>query len=73
MITLRTVMMKMQGTDDPCDVPAKRLEFFWQQADSDQSGEISFDEFVRFCMRYNDTLHFKKSDSRRPKPLNAQS
>jgi len=55
------VLMDMHGTDDPCDVPVARLDFFWQQADTDRSGEISFEEFVKFTSMYWEQIRFKSS------------
>jgi Ca2+-binding EF-hand superfamily protein len=33
------------------ELPASRLEFFWRQADDDDSGEIDFEEFVLWYAR----------------------
>merc|ERR1712072_1385498 len=39
------------------ELPPKRLEMFWNQADTDRSGIINFEEFLRwFINTFSDTL-----------------
>eukprot|EP00812_Abedinium_dasypus_P008591 NODE_2343_length_953_cov_6.975501.p1 GENE.NODE_2343_length_953_cov_6.975501~~NODE_2343_length_953_cov_6.975501.p1 ORF type:complete len:286 (-),score=82.49 NODE_2343_length_953_cov_6.975501:79-936(-) len=42
----RNVVTDILGIKDPSEFPAKRLQLFWREVDTDASGEVSFEEFV---------------------------
>jgi len=36
------------------ELPANRIQHFWQEIDADRSGDVDFDEFLRWYIKYFD-------------------
>eukprot|EP00929_Paragymnodinium_shiwhaense_P022987 TRINITY_DN14505_c1_g1_i1.p1 TRINITY_DN14505_c1_g1~~TRINITY_DN14505_c1_g1_i1.p1 ORF type:complete len:733 (+),score=175.52 TRINITY_DN14505_c1_g1_i1:107-2305(+) len=47
-----TLMMQLHGVEDISQIPHSRMRFFWQQADRDGSGDITFEEFLLWFHTY---------------------
>lgn len=56
----RELILMLHGALDHADIPLQRLSFFWQQADSDGSGEVDFEEFVVWFKRYSPDVDARK-------------
>lgn len=52
----RDLMFKLMEARDPSDIPPKRIEFFWQMVDEDQSGSVEFEEFLKWQQSYFDMM-----------------
>jgi len=46
------LMSRLHGSKDAYDLPQGRLLSFWDQADLDGNGEITFEEFLAWFIRY---------------------
>merc|ERR1712060_905707 len=55
------LILQLHGCHDPSDMPKARLQFFWQQADIDGSGEIDFEEFIMWFKCYKQEMEIKSS------------
>eukprot|EP00746_Dinoflagellata_sp_MGD_P143812 gnl/MRDRNA2_/MRDRNA2_76596_c0_seq1.p1 gnl/MRDRNA2_/MRDRNA2_76596_c0~~gnl/MRDRNA2_/MRDRNA2_76596_c0_seq1.p1 ORF type:complete len:912 (+),score=154.65 gnl/MRDRNA2_/MRDRNA2_76596_c0_seq1:99-2834(+) len=48
------LMIALMQAKEESDVPPRRIEFFWQMVDADQSGTVEFEEFLTWSMAYFD-------------------
>jgi len=46
------LMLSLHGTENIEDIPASRMQFFWQQADKDGNGALTFEEFLEWFHNY---------------------
>jgi len=61
------LVLTVHGATDKSDIPKGRLHFYWTQADSDNSGEVDFEEFVVFFKKYAGDVDLRRM---KLKPIN---
>jgi Ca2+-binding EF-hand superfamily protein len=58
-----SMICDMMKVKEPSDMPAQRIDKFWQEIDEDGSGEVDFQEFAQWYLKYFASRSSKDSGS----------